>query len=60
MNTGPVARSAGCALEDDGPAVESGAGPDVDDMVGVGGHALVVLDENEGCPGVDEVVDERE
>ena len=48
------------ALEHDGSAVEPSAGPDIDDVVGMGDHALVVLDKDERCSGVDEVVAERE
>src|SRR6266700_6404038 len=50
----------GCALEDDPPAVVSGAGPEVDDPVGVRHDRLVVRDDDDRLAGVDEPVEQAE
>jgi len=48
----------GCALEDDPAAVVAGAGPEVDDPVGVRHDRLVVRDDDDRLAGVDEPVEQ--
>ena len=45
------------ALEDDASAVVTGTRPEVDDPVGVRHHGLVVLDDDDALPAVDETVE---
>src|SRR4029077_3475587 len=48
------------AFEDDPAPVAAGAGPEVDDPVGVGHDRLVVLDDDDGFATVDEPVEQAE
>src|SRR5665809_165149 len=50
----------GCALEDDPAAVVAGAGPQVDDPVGVRHDRLVVRDDDDRLAGVDEPVEQAD
>src|SRR4029450_13237296 len=50
----------GCALEDDPAAVVAGAGPQVDDPVGVRHDRLVVLDDDTRLARVDDPVEQAE
>ena len=50
----------GGALEDDLAAVVAGAGPEVDDPVGVRHHGLVVCDHDHRLPGVHQPVEQTE
>jgi len=49
-----------CSLEDDSAAVVAGAGPEVDDPIGVRHDRLVVLDDDDRFAGVDESVEQAE
>ncbi len=47
-------------MVDDGPALVSVSGVDVDDVVGVGADAQTVRDADDGCSVVDEAVEQGE
>lgn len=50
----------GCALEDDASAVVPGAGPEIDEVIGVGHDRLMVFDDDDRAARIDEVVEQPE